>query len=132
MARCRCHSGKTYKRCCRPWHDGRPTPDPETLMRSRYCAYAHGLTAYILATTAPESPHVQRDRAKWEADVVRFCAQSGFVGLKVHAADAEGDQGRVHFTARLVQNGREVLLEERSRFVRRNGQWFYVEAVESM
>jgi SEC-C motif-containing protein len=99
-------------------------------MRSRYCAYARGLTDYILDTTAPESPHGQLDRAAWKAEVERFCAQSRFVGLTVHAAECERAQGQVHFTARLMQDGREVRLEERSRFVRRDGRWFYVEAIQ--
>ena len=99
-------------------------------MRSRYCAYALGLTPYILATTAPESPHAKSNVAEWEAEVERFCHHSRFVGLQVHAAHRESDAGSVHFTARLVQNGREERLEERSRFVLRGGRWFYVEAAD--
>jgi hypothetical protein len=39
-----------YDACCGPYHAGSQAPDAESLMRSRYSAYARGLEPYLLAT----------------------------------------------------------------------------------
>ena len=98
-------------------------------MRARYSAYALGLVPFILATTAPESPHAQTDAVKWQSEVERFCRFTRFVGLRVHEAHHSDDVGLVHFTAQLVQGGQQTALEERSRFLCRGGCWFYLEAI---
>lgn len=37
---CLCFSGKPYRECCKPFHDGEKLPEPVQLMRARYAAYA--------------------------------------------------------------------------------------------
>ena len=94
-------------------------------MRSRYTAYATRSVAHILNTTHPRGPHHQTDSAQWRASVCAFCAATEFRGLTVHDATIDGDHGEVHFTARLIQDGQEVILEERSAFERVDGVWLY-------
>ena len=125
MSRCRCGSHRLYKRCCQPWHQGRPAPTAEALMRSRYSAYALGLAAYILDTTDPQSALVEPDRAAWLESVRRFSTTTTFERLEVHDQREDGDQGEVHFTAHLRQGGHEAPMTERSRFVRSDGRWYY-------
>lgn len=122
---CPCGSGKKYKRCCGPLHDGVPAPSQEALMRSRYTAYALGDAEYIVATTHPDSPHVEEDRAAWLAGVRAFSRASRFTGLQVRGARAEGDVGWVRFDAHLVQDGRAAVIAENSRFYRVGGRWLY-------
>lgn len=123
---CPCHSGQKYKRCCAPFHGGAPAPDPTTLMRSRYAAYALGLVEYVLATTDPRGPQAERDRAAWAASVADFSRRTRFEGLEVQDAHTSGDEGQVRFRARLTQGGRDASFTERSLFVRRDGRWLYV------
>ncbi len=122
---CPCESGRKYKKCCRPFHQGQPAPTAEALMRSRYCAYALGLADYILATTHPKGPHHERNRAAWLNEVQRFCESTSFEGLVVSGAREEGDRGMVAFHARLRQDEREATLSERSLFLREGGRWLY-------
>jgi SEC-C motif-containing protein len=129
VTRCRCHSGRTERRCCGPLHEGRPAPDPLALMRSRYAAYAKGLADYVADTTDPDGPQHRDDRAAWIAEIAAFCAATRFVGLDIlDAPPPSGDDGIVVFRARIVQGGHDASFEERSRFRRRDGRWRYVGA----
>lgn len=115
--------GAAYPACCQPYIEGLAVaPSAEHLMRSRYTAYALGNVDYLLATwhastrpaelllEAPGTPHA----VKW-------------LGLTVHSAVQLTDtQAQVMFTARYREGGRAQRLKEHSRFVREDGQWFYV------
>lgn len=96
-------------------------------MRSRYAAYATGNAGYILATTDPDGPHFQADRASWLAEVREFSQATEFLGLDVLEAEAEDDEGRVRFRATLVQDGADASFTEASRFRREGGRWLYVD-----
>jgi SEC-C motif domain protein len=90
-------------------------------MRSRYSAYALGLSEYIRDTwhssTRPET-------------LARFDAADKWLGLEIKdAPKAIGDEGIVEFVARSKPKGggAAIRLHERSRFVREGGRWFYVD-----
>lgn len=110
-----------FAQCCGRYlgHFGdTPAPDAESLMRSRYCAYVLHDEAYLLATwharTRPAS--VPPDpAAKW-------------LGLEVRSHRAiDADHAEVEFVARWRVAGRAARMRERSRFVREQGRWFYVD-----
>lgn len=97
-------------------------------MRSRYAAYALGLVDYILQTTDPHGPMWEPDEAGWRASVLAFHARCQFPGVTIlEAPTPVGDHGTVTFHARLRSGGRDVGFTERSRFVRRDGCWLYVD-----
>lgn len=126
-APCPCGSGRKAKGCCGAVIDGRPAATPEALMRSRYTAYATGAVDHVMATTAPESPHRGPDPARWRAELRAWCAAVVFEGLDVQGSATDGDRGTVTFRARLRAGERDASFGERSRFVRRDGRWFYVD-----
>lgn len=99
-------------------------------MRSRYTAFATGAAGYLVATTAVGSRHYRADRDAWRAELAAYCAEVRFVGLTVHEAAEDGDRGRVRFTARYVHDGQEGVIEEDSLFVRTDGRWAYLHAVD--
>ena len=125
---CPCGSGRKYKKCCRRLHLGQAPDSAEALMRSRYTAYAVGLSDYILDTTHPDSPHASPDRAAWRADVARFSASTEFERLEVTAHEPGDAQAHVTFTAHLRQGGEPVTMTERSRFLKVDGRWRYLAA----
>jgi SEC-C motif domain protein len=97
---------------------GQPAPDAESLMRSRYCGYVVQDARYLLATwhasTRPSRISFEPD-AKW-------------LGLEVKDHRVAGDtQAEVEFVARVRNGGRATRLHERSRFVREQGRWYYVD-----
>ena len=122
--RCPCRKKSetaSYEACCKPYHDGlRAAPTPETLMRSRYSAYALEKADYILATwhssTRPARIDFTPGLEQW-------------LQLKVIASHDTGDEGQVEFMARSRIGGRTHEIHETSRFVRQAGRWLYVSGV---
>lgn len=106
--------------CCGRYRgpDAIPAPDPESLMRSRYTAYTLEDVGYLLATWHPSTRPVNlvlEPGTKW-------------LGLEVRAQRwLDDDHGEVSFVARSRWGGRGHRLQERSRFVRESGLWFYVD-----
>ncbi|TEA73613.1 zinc chelation protein SecC [Pollutimonas harenae] len=88
-------------------------------MRSRYTAFVLNDLDYLLdtwhASTRPASLEGNGPQVKW-------------LGLQLrnhHQQDA--DHATVEFVARSRHRGQAVRLHEISRFVREDGQWFYVD-----
>lgn len=91
-------------------------------MRSRYCAFVLGREAYLLNTW-----HFSTRPASLNLDTA---APVQWLGLQVFGTSrgARSDtDGVVEFVARYKVNGRAERLHEVSRFVREQGQWFYVD-----
>ena len=111
----------TYEACCGPWHAGQVAPDAEGLMRSRYSAFVRGHQAYLLATW-----HASTRPTTLELD-----AGIRWLGLEVkHHRSIGRDTAEVEFVARFRVAGRAVRQHERSRFVREDGRWFYLDGDE--
>lgn len=116
---CPCGRQLAYAACCGRWHAGEPAPDAESLMRSRYSAFALGLRDYLLASwhpsTRPASLEADDPGLRW-------------LGLDVRRHELHDDEhATVEFVARCKQGGRATRLHELSRFVREQGRWFYVD-----
>lgn len=90
-------------------------------MRSRYSAFAHGDADYLFRTWHPRTR---------PADVVidPNITWTGLDVLDVVAGGPDDDSGEVQFAARFESGGRMGALRERSRFERRAGRWFYLDA----
>ena len=109
--------------CCGPFLAGASVPPTaEALMRSRYTAFTQGDADYLRTTwhssTGP-------------AEIASNPAPT-WVGLKILTTEAggpEATEGWVEFVARYRLGGRAFRLHERSRFVRENGAWRYVDGV---
>ena len=130
-AACPCSSGRKFKRCCLRLHRGVIAATPELLMRSRYAAYAVGDVDYIIATTDPEGPQFQSDRAAWSRSIAAFSTATRFERLEIRSSSPIVDErGEVEFVAGLSREGEDVSFVERSAFVRRDGRWLYVGPIE--
>jgi len=119
---CPCDSGRPYFGCCGRWHAGAlhlQAPDAQTLMRSRYSAFALDLTDYLRDTwypgTRPVNIEPNPPGLKW-------------LGLTVKAHQRQdGTHATVEFVARSRWQGKGERLHETSRFVLEDGSWFYVD-----
>lgn len=122
---CPCHSGKKYKKCCQPFHIGAKAGNAQLLMRSRYSAYALKLAEYIMATTHPNNPDYTYDTSTWKNNILQFCDNTNFEGLKVlEFLDGE-NEAFVKFDALL--SGAHFI--EKSRFLKVEGRWMYESGV---
>lgn len=114
--------GLPYAQCCGRYvdnFDGTPAPDAEALMRSRYSAFVLERADYLRATW----------HASKRPSQVSFDVGIKWLGLEVRDHQVIDDShAEVEFVARLREpSGRAVRLHERSRFVREDGRWFYVD-----
>lgn len=90
-------------------------------MRSRYSAYVLMLEDYLLATWHPGSRPARLDLASHQPAL-------RWLGLSVNNHRRDGDHAEVEFIARVRHGGGSAQrLRERSRFVREDGRWFYVD-----
>jgi len=96
-------------------------------MRSRYSAYALGLSRYIIETTHPKNPSYKDDLKTWEEEIRRFSQDTQFVKLEIEGYGKDW----VSFTARLAQNGRPLFLRETSRFAQMGNRWLYLSGMVS-
>jgi SEC-C motif-containing protein len=109
-------------RCCGRYlrRDSVAAPDAESVMRSRYTAFVLRDADYLLATWHP----ARRPPA------VEFDAAAKWLGLDVKDRRGVDDtHAEVEFVARYRLGGRAHRLHERSRFVREDGRWFYVDGI---
>ena len=109
-----------FSACCGPYlasFDTQPAPDAETLMRSRYTAFVRGNAGYLLATW----------HASYRPASIEFEAGVKWLGLEVRDVQGRDNQAEIEFVARQKCPGRAATrLHERSRFVREEGRWFYL------
>jgi SEC-C motif-containing protein len=122
MVSCPCGLPADYAACCGRYLDGGARPDtPEQLMRSRYTAYVRGDVEYLWATHHPDK---RGDRARLEEGV----RGSTFVRLVVQ----ESGPTHVAFEAYFREGRGFGVLTERSRFVRLDERWVYLDGVVSV
>lgn len=90
-------------------------------MRSRYTAFARGLTSYLLQTWHPTTRprRLVLDPAQQWLGLQVLEARGGFLDT----------EGVVEFRATWRQGGVTEVLHERSRFVREEGRWSYVSGI---
>ncbi len=94
-------------------------------MRARYSAHVVGLVDFVVNTYNPSCG------AESERKAIADSVQSDWQRLEVvnTQVGSHSDEGFVHFKAYFKQDGEEYCLEERSRFVRENGLWYYIDGV---
>lgn len=109
-----------YGQCCGRWLDSdTPAPDAESLMRSRYSAFALERAPYLLRTW----------HASHRPTSIEFEPGVKWLGLDVRShAVLDATHAEVKFVARQKPlAGPAVRLHERSRFVWEDGHWLYVD-----
>jgi SEC-C motif-containing protein len=118
--RCPCSSGDVFGGCCRPLLDGALAPTAERLMRSRYTAFTLQDAVHLLRTwhptTRPETLDFGPD-FEWRRLLV----------LDRVAGGPFDREGVVEFEAFWRQGTDRGSLHERSRFVREDRHWYYVD-----
>lgn len=118
--RCPCGSGDVFGGCCGPLLAGAAAPTAERLMRSRFTAFSVKDAAYLLATWHPSTRPAEIDL---DDDVV---------WRRLVVVDRTGGgpfdrDGEVEFEAFWQQDGERGSLRERSRFVREDRRWLYLD-----
>ncbi|MBO0979161.1 YchJ family protein [Microbacterium sp. SD291] len=119
-SRCPCFSGDAFSSCCGPLLQGAPAPTAERLMRSRYTAFGLHDAEYLRAswhpTTRPAAIDFEQD-LRWRRLLI----------LDRVAGGPFDTEGVVEFEAFWQQGAERGSLCERSRFVREDRRWLYLD-----
>lgn len=118
--RCPCGSGDVFGGCCGPLLRGAAAPTAERLMRSRYTAFAVKDAAYLQATWHPSTRPAEIDL---DDDVVW---RRLVIVDRIGGGPFDRD-GEVEFEAFWRQDAERGSLRERSRFVREDRRWLYLD-----
>jgi SEC-C motif domain protein len=116
---CPCGLGDDYDACCGRFHAGSPAPTAESLMRSRYSAFAVGDAGYLLRTWHPS---VRPRTLELDPDL----RWTRLAVLDTHGGGLFDAAGTVSFRAVYVEDGQRGVLTETSSFARQDGQWSYL------
>ncbi|RZL45215.1 MAG: YchJ family protein [Pedobacter sp.] len=115
---CPCNSDLVYHKCCEPYHQNKTIPaKPETLMRSRYCAYALHKVDYLIETTHLSIRHLHQKTA------IKAWAEAN-VWLRLEICFAKEDI--VEFKAYYQHKGKIQVHHERSIFKKEGERWYYL------
>ena len=119
---CLCGSGLLYADCCDPYHRQERFPTTaESLMRSRFTAYARRDVEYLLsswdASKRPADIDFSRETAQWQTLAI--------IGRK--KGGAQDSKGIVEFKAYYTQDGEDCFMHEISRFVKSGSRWLYLD-----
>ena len=108
----------TLSQCCGPYLAGAPAPDAHALMRSRYSAFVLGDEKYLMQSWHPRT----RPRE------VKPEPGTKWLGLEVRShKQLDAINAEVEFVARYRVAGRAVRLHERSRFLKEESRWYYLD-----
>lgn len=120
MQPCPCNPSKRFNECCGKYLNGEAkAPDAETLMRSRYSAFALQRPDYIIATMKPPAS----TQFNWhDANEKKI----EWVGLEIINSKTNGHRAWVEFIASYIADHKKYLLHEKSEFHLLEQQWYYV------
>ena len=125
---CPCGSLIKYKKCCKPFHEDIKTPiNALELMKSRYCAYAIEKSEYIISTTHQKNRDFNTDTKVWNNDILDFSKNTKFEKLEILEFIDGQTESFVTFKANITQNKQDVSFIEKSRFIKENGKWQYID-----
>jgi SEC-C motif-containing protein len=121
---CLCGSGLNYEQCCGLFHSGQQLPGTaESLMRSRFTAYARRDADYLLASwdssNRPAAIDFSKETAEWQSLRIISSKKGG----------AKDSKGIVEFKAFYRQDGIEYFMHEISRFIKSGQRWLYIDGV---
>lgn len=115
---CPCGCPSTYEACCGRFHAHEAwAPDAEALMRSRYSAFVKKDADYLLETWHEST----RPTELTLDDPIRW------LSLKITEFVPGDEESFVTFEARGKYNGRAFCQREKSRFLKVDGRWYYVD-----
>ena len=122
---CPCGSKKAKQYCCQMYLSGKKKPETaEKLMRSRYTAFYLGNVDYLIATL-----HLDKRSSEDRRELNKSINNTKWLSLTIidtQKGKKSDSTGIVEFEA-IYQVGEPRQLHERSRFIKSNGQWFYVD-----
>jgi SEC-C motif-containing protein len=118
---------KKYKKCCKLFHDGLSPSSALELMKSRYSAFAVQKSEYIISTTHNLNSDFTNDLKSWSNDIMHFSKNTKFEKLEILDFIDDEVESFVTFKATLFQDEKDISFIEKSRFLKSENKWLYVD-----
>lgn len=125
---CPCQSSLDYAVCCGKYHKGKlQAPTAETLMRSRYSAYAMGNAQYLFRTW--------HESTRPSLKSLKDSGPQSLIKLKILSTQAGGENDNKGIVEFIVSSYSPSLMgeinqhKEKSLFARVKKRWVYIDAV---
>ena len=96
-------------------------------MKSRYSAYKVRNSDYIIQTTHKNNSDFTTNIKAWEDSIEEFSKYSDFQGLEIVEFIDGNTEAYVTFRATIFQDNQDISFTEKSRFLKEDGKWFYVD-----
>jgi SEC-C motif-containing protein len=120
MTSCFCGNPVSFQDCCEPYIKGiKNAPSAETLMRSRYSAFATGAADYLVNTT-----HISKRRLHNKKDILTWSQANKWLKLEVLASTETTVTFKAYY---LDYELKAQIHHEHSTFTFENETWFYVD-----
>jgi SEC-C motif-containing protein len=120
MPNCYCGNSISFQDCCEPYIKGiKNALTAETLMRSRYSAFATGAADYLVNTT-----HISKRRLHNKKDILAWSQANKWLKLEILASTETTVTFKAYY---LDENLKAQVHYEHSTFKLENGKWFYVD-----
>lgn len=131
---CPCQSGKTFSKCCMPYHKNHTAVDsPSSLLRARYAAFSKKDPEFIIDTTHPRNEKYQQDRRAWSRHISKGLEATRFTALRIGEEKViDEDTTEISFECDMQplsqrgQGAKAIVVAETSTFFRENGTWYYL------
>lgn len=124
MDTCPCGSELEYSNCCQPLISGEKTAETaESLMRSRYTAYAKKETDYIAQTVHPDQR--QGDSRKTIEEWADNTQWNKLEIIECSAGGPEDSEGFVEFAADYTEKGKKRKHHELAVFKKYEDKWYF-------
>lgn len=122
MSDCYCGSSLSFENCCEPYlKTQQKAPTAETLMRSRYSAFATGAADYLVSTT-----HSSERKFHNKAEIIEWSKSNHWIKLEVLAST----ETTVTFKAYYLDSELKAQIHhEHSTFIFENNSWYYVDGL---
>ncbi len=118
--KCYCGSDKNFQNCCEPIIKGiQKAPIAESLMRSRYSAYATHQADYLL-----ESTHISERKYYSRSEILLWATSNQWLQLEILKSTETTVEFKAYFLDSKLQ---KQIHHELSTFKLENGSWFYVD-----
>lgn len=120
MPNCYCGNSLSFEKCCEPYlKNQQKAPTAETLMRSRYSAFATGVADYLVATT-----HGSQRKFHKKGDILEWSKSNHWVKLEVLATTETTVTFKAYY---LDPELKAQIHHEHSTFIYENENWYYVD-----
>jgi SEC-C motif-containing protein len=123
MLFCPCGSQKKFSQCCETIITGtKKAETAEQLMRSRYTAYATKNAQYLFNTYATLA------QVENSVDEIQAWAdQTKWLKLTILSHQSKEQSATVEFIAEYVFQQKNYKMREKSRFIKENNEWRYLD-----